>query len=451
MLALPVVLTVVGLTLREGVGRMPDPSASAAVSDAWNAGYLKADVGAQYDVSDTAIDLHTGGVLAYVPGIGSVRANGWEATVWGGSVYASAERNGFTVAALDVPVVVKGELGVVVVQPKTQWRASDTALPDPLTDPVGWRDAIALDPLPEHFVRAQEETVAEWKSHERPSVVALSASVLGGGTTEAIARMALESNPSKSLAAAVRSRGELRFYSTVQPSVRDMAWAYVPENADVDAATWMGLMLLPLMPSAESSSLTARKWGETLGAAFDASTDVDLRSAVVPVLEQDILDIAHNGYPLRALQFAEATRNAVGSGATLSDAAAVALGRLSAMTPESLRASALSDIGRIPAATTVAPITIPEPIIIHPDLALEARAREMLAGKGAMFTGDSSIHTVGEGLVDVEGVVFGLASGDRSLRFRYAPDADTVQAVVGGEIQPYPVPWQGYIDWESAR
>ncbi len=449
MLALPVVLAVVALTLREGMHRERGP---AAARGPWAAGEFLADPGADYVLDDDAIDLRAGGILAYAPGIATVRANGWDVSVWGGAAYVAVSRGGATVAALDVPVVVRGPLGTAVVQPATQWRTPSGRLPDPLEDPLGWRDAVALDPLPERFVREKEEAVSAWKAAIEPSQVDVSASLLGQGTSEEVARIALAAPPSRTVAAAVRSRGDLRFYGTLQPVVRDVAWAYAPEDARIDAATWMSLLILPRLPSEESSSLTARKWGETLAAAIAESPDRDaLRSSLLPAIEADVMRIADRGYPLRALQFASAARAAFLSGAVLTDAAAASLGRLEALSPETLRASVLSDIGRLPPATEVAPILLPEARNIESDPALEARAKELLVAKGAMFIPDTTVRAAGDGMVDVDHIVFGLASGDRVLRFRYAPASDTVRAVIDGQIQPYAVPWQGYIDWESSR
>ncbi len=458
MLAVPITLVVVVLTLREGFERgSAVAKLTSPVSDAWAAGFVQADAGAEHGVTEDGIDLRSGGVLAYVPGIATVRSNGWSAVVWGGAAYVAAERNGVTVVAFDVPIIVDGDLGTVVIQPGNQWRSPTDALPDPLTDPVAWREAIRLTPVPEHFARNHRETIEAWKAQDTTSPIEFSASILGSGTNGELARFALQSTPSKALAAAIRSRAELRFYGLLQPAVRDMAWAYVPENATINASTWMSLMLLPQMQSDTSSALTARKWGEALAAAVRASNDVSqIGSTVLPALEEDVLRIAAEGYPLRALHFAQAVHAAFGSGAALSESAGASLGRLSAMTPESLRASALSisalsAIGQLPAVTELAPVAIPEPVIIVPDPALEEQAHEQLAAKGAMFTGDSSIRTVAPGVVDVESVVFGLASGDRALRFRYTPAADTVQAVLDGAIQPYALPWQSYIEWEAGR
>lgn len=449
MLALPVVLTVVALTLREGVDRERD---LAAARGPWVAGEFLADSGADFALHDDAIDLRAGGILAYAPGIATVRANGWDVSVWGGAAYVAVSRAGATVAALDVPVVVRGPLGTAVVPPAAQWRTPSRALPDPLEDPLAWRDAVVLDPLPERFVREKKDVVSAWKAMIEPSQLDVSASLLGRGTSEEVARIALAAPPSRTIAAAVRSRGDLRFYGMLQPAVRDAAWAYVPDGARIDAATWMSLLLLPRLPSDESSSLTARKWGEMLAAAIAASPDRDgLRSSLLPAIEADVMRIADRGYPLRALQFAAAARAAFSSGAILTDAANAALGRLEALSPETLRASVLSDIGRLPPVTEVAPVMLPEPLAIVSDSVLEARAKDLLAAKGAMFIADTTIRTSGEGTVDVDRVAFGFPSGDRTLHFRYAPATDTVQAFIDGELQPYAVPWQGYIDWESTR
>lgn len=454
LLAVPVVLAVVALTLREGFGSATVPTESA-VSDAWTHGYVQADPGARYSMDGADIDLEAGGILAYAPGLATVRARGWETTVWGGAVYVSVGKD-VTVAAIDVPVIVRSARGTAVVRPGTQWRAPDAPLPDPLGDPVAWAASVRLDPLPTHFIRQHEATVAAWASWSAgfgSTATDLSASLLGAGTTDDIARLALNAKPSKTLAAAIRSRGELRLYASVHPAVRDVAWAYVPEDSEIDASTWIGLMTLPRLPAGDTSQLTARKWGETLADALAASPDPDaLRSAVLPALEHDILRIAADGHPLRALHFAEALRMAVGTGsALLTDDAFAAFGRLEAMTPESLRASALADIGTLPPATTVVPIVLPDAEPLQPDPTLEARTREILAARGGMFTSDSSVRTVERGIMEVQGVVFGLPSGDRILRFRYAPETDTVQALVDGQVQPYPVPWQAYIDWEAGR
>lgn len=445
MLVVPVVLLVVSLTLREGMLR---ERTTPLASGTWAAGEFLADPGADYAVSDDAIDLRAGGVLAYAPGIATVRANGWGVSVWGGAAYVVTERGGATVAALDVPVVVRGDLGTAVVLPGTQWRTPSIALPDASDNPVAWNDAVKLQPLPEGFVREKGETVSAWKrSLDLPRLEA-SATLLGHGTSDEIARAALGAAPSRMLAAAIRSRGELRFYGLLQPAVRDAAWAYAPDGSAVDAATWMGLLLLPRLPSEDSSSLTARKWGEALAAAIAASPDPDgLHSSLLPVIEADVMRIADDGYPVRALRFAAAARAALSSGAVLTDAANAALGRLEALSPETLRASVLSDIGRLPPVTEVAPIALPEPSAVVSDPALEARARDLLAAKGAMFIADTTIRTSGEGTVDVDHVVFGLPSGDRTLHFRYAPATDTVQAFIDGELQPYAVPWDAYARW----
>ncbi len=206
------------------------------------------------------------------------------------------------------------------------------------------------------------------------------------------------------------------------------------------------------MPDAQRdaapTTLTARRWGQVLADVFDASSDPDAaRSALLPLLEARITAMADSGFPLRALRFAEALRDAAGSDATLTTDAASSLLRLRAMTPDSLKEAALDDIATIdaPRAHVSAATTVER------DAALEQHATDILAARGGMLTKDSSVRTVAPGAVEVRDVVFGLPSGDRSLRFEYTVDADTVRAIQNGVTQPYAVPFQAYMEWEAAR
>src|SRR5688500_8387926 len=107
ILALPALLAVVGLTLHEGMAR---PPVANLLGDAPQT-RIQADVGAEYEQHDDAIDLRSGNLLVDASGFATVHAGAWDVHVWGGSAYVSVQRDRLTVAALDVPVMVRGEYG----------------------------------------------------------------------------------------------------------------------------------------------------------------------------------------------------------------------------------------------------------------------------------------------------------------------------------------------------
>lgn len=442
MLVVPLVLLMVFLTVREGRMRL---GADVVADGAWSAGSVHPDAGARYVVADDgALELGAGGIAVTLPGIGIVRAAGWDVSVWGGSAYVSVQGDRLTVAALDVPVIVRGTRGIAVVPAIRQWSAPKDALADPATNPSGWLADTVTKPLPASFV-------AEYLPKQ--GTLSVIDSVRTSDVTDgmAVAMHALSARPTRELAAAFRMHADLRLYALVHPSTRDVAWAFLPDDAPIDAETWVALLSLPSMTSADTaaSSLTARRWGETLRTAFDASADPSaIRSDALPVLEHAITRVAADGFPLRALLFAGALRVAIGEAGDVDAAAAASYRRLESMTPESLRVTALADIARRVDVPVPAAVAAPDAVS---DPALEQRAREVLVARGGMFTGDSSVTTVAPGSVDVRDVVFGFASGDRPLRFRYMVDSDTVRATVDGHIQPYAVPFDAYMQWESGR
>lgn len=440
---LPFALLLVALTLREGMSRAPvaDLTASSV--------RVQADPGATYTQDGDELVLTSGGLLVYAPGIATVKTGSWSVRVWGGSAYVSAQGDRPTVAAFDVPVIVTGANGTAVIPSSRQWKAPAKALPDPATDPAGWLRALRTDPLPASFAAERLATVESWNV-DTSALGALSDAFLVSADTATLATAALAADPDASLAAALRSHGDLRLYALIHPVVRDASWAFLPARTAIDADVWIALLALPDAQSyAAPTTLTARRWGQTLADAFSASSNPDaLRSALLSPLEARITAMADAGYPLRALRFAEALRDAVGSDAALTADAASSLLRLRAMTPDSLKETALHDIIRSVDVFRPAPSA---PTTVERDTALELRAREILVTRGGMFTKDSSVRTVAPGAVEVRDVVFGLPSGDRLLRFEYTVDADTVRAIQNGVTQPYAVPFGAYMEWEAAR
>jgi hypothetical protein len=439
---IPLVLAVVALTLREGMDRAPAANLTASSVR------VQADPGAIYTQDGDDLVLTSGGILVYAPGIATVTTGPWSVKVWGGSAYVSAQGERPTVAAFDVPVIAIGDRGTAVISASRQWKAPANALPDPVTDPAGWLRALRTDPLPASFAAERLAIVDAWRVPVARSGE-LTDAFLRSAESDVLAAAALSAEPDAPLAAALRSRGDLRLYALIHPVVRDASWAFLPAHAPVDADTWVAMLALPdVQGDSAPTTLTARRWGQAFSDAFAASADPDaVRSAVLPLLEARIAAMAKDGYPLRALRFAEALRDAVGTESTLTAEAASALLRLRAMMPESLKSAALDDIVMFdaPHAVTSAATTV------EPDPALEQRAREILVARGGMFTKESSVRTVAPGAVEVRDVVFGLPSGDRLLRFEYTVDADTVRAIQNGVTQPYAVTYGAYMEWEAAR
>ncbi len=443
IVAIPLVLLLVVLTLREGLVRAPMASLIPMPQT-----HVQSEPGADVRQAGDDIELHEGSVLVASSGLATVKAGTWSVQTWGGAAYLSYQHDRLTVAAIDVPVLVRGEHSMAVVPPMQQWRGVST-LPDASGDPAAWAAALALQPLPEQFLRDQAAIVDAWNLKATGEVSSLDTQALVALSTPELATYALTTKPTQTLSAAIRSRGELRSYALLQPVVRDAAWAFRPVD-DVDASTWVALLSLPRLErdDATASPLTVRAWGEALEAALNASAEPDaLRSSVLPVLEDDINDIVSNGYPLRALRFAQAIDAAVGTGAVLTADATASLERLRAMTPETLRASVLADLEQSLPVPVVRAAAVP----VEHDPALEARAREMLTANGGMFTSDTRVETVGDGWVTVKDVVYGLPSGDRLLRFAFRPEDGSARAIIDGEIQPYGVPFTQYLEWEAWR
>jgi|GEM_PF-5181224 len=448
LLIVPVLLAVVFFTMREGYGNAQHHSDSPV-----GGAVVQADTGADYAALDGGIiALSRGGLLAYAQGIATVRAGEWDAVVWGGPVYVTLQGKVPTIAAFDVPVVIRGARGTLVIPPLSQWKAPASFLPDPAANPAEWVAATDTLPLPAAFVREKGAMIDNMKASVAGTTYVMSASVLGTADTPSLAAYALLAPSTRQLAAAVRSRTDLRLYGLVHPAIRDASWAFLPDHAEIDSDLWIGLLSLPVLERTDAiaSPLTVRRWGETLHAAFDASVDPDaLRSAILPVLESRITETAAKGFPLRALRFAQALHAAIGTGAVLTADAASSFLRVQEMTPETLRASALADIAMH--------LEAPKPIHTEltapatPDPALEERARTMLAQRGGMFTPDSTVRTITSGTVEVRDVVFGLPTGDRPLRFEFLVESDAVRAMVDGRIQPYAVPFSAYMEWEATR
>lgn len=448
MLAVPVLLLVIFCTLREGFVHV---TAQTLHDASWVFRKVEPDVGARYDMLDDAtLALVDGGVLVQSEGIATVRAGEWDVNVWGGSVYVVVQRSSLTVAAFDVPVLVHGRYGRVVVPPMRQWRASGTALPDPTVNPAVWMRAVHTTPLPASFIRERRPIVRE---EDAPEPLQPDDSLLAGADTPTVAAYALKAKSTRQIAAAVRSRVELRMYALLHPLIRDVSWAFLPEDIAVDSDVWIALLMLPQLEQGDVavSPLTVHRWGEALRVALNASSDSDATaSAVLPGLEMHIARMAEDGYPLRALWFAGALRDAIGSDRVLSLEASAAMQRLQGMTPESLKPAVLREYA-FPLETMISKQSniVYAPIVADPGL--EQRARDILIERGAMFTKDSTVRTVSPDMVEVNDVVFGLPLGDRLLRFYYGVERDSVRALIDGQLQPYEVPFTAYMEWEGNR
>ncbi len=457
MLAVPALLLLVGLTLHEGIVRNEVHGAADGEEVVWSGGDLLPDPGTTFEiVDDETVALEEGSLLLVAPGLATVRAGPWQVHVWGGSVHVTVRRDRVTVATFETPVLVDGASGTAVIEPYSQWHAPD-ALPEPSDDPVSWLDAQQrVQPLPAHFRKEQERRIAERASPsavEPKDTVSVTADLLAAASTPDVARMALTARPSPELAAAIRSRPMLRAYAPLHPAVRDVVWAYAP--ATPDDALWAGLLLLPRLERSTTgvtSPLTARKWGEALRATIDASSaSGTLRTAVLSALEPDIRQLADNGYPLRALRFAEALRDAVGTGTLLTADAKSARAYLSSLTPDALRASVLAKTSGDTFVEALSVISSSDTAVVQPDPALEQRARDALTARNGMITKHTTIRTVGVGTVEVTGVIVGFPSGDRALHFEYTVDADRVRAIVNGAVQPYELTLEQYLAWEAGR
>lgn len=444
MLVAPVLGLMIFLTLREGHLRM---TAQLAQQDSWVQATVHADTGAEVASSDDGtVLLSHGGVFLQSEGIGTVRAGEWDVSVWGGATYVTLMQSSLTVAAFDVPVLVRGRLGIVVVPPLQQWNASSGALPDPSIDPAAWMQAVQTKPLPASFLRARRPII---DATDHAATLQGDAVALAEADTATLAAIALQIKPTREIAAAVRSRAELRSYALLQPRIRDVSWTFLPNESVIDADAWIALLMLPRVQQGDApvSPLTVRRWGEALQTAFDQSFDPDgVCSAVLPIVEATIARMVEDGYPLRALRFAEALRHAVGTERALTVKAAAAFERLRAMTPESLKAAVLSERA-VQSQVSIPKQSMTPHVPMAADPTLEQRARAILIARGGMFTSDSTVRTIAPGAVEVIDVVFGFPSGDRALRFHYLVEDDTVRATINGQIQPYAVPYEAYMEW----
>lgn len=400
--AVPVVLLLVVCTVREGRNRADLLPGNTERSDVWAGGFLQAENGALFEVlPENTVDLHAGTVLLFAPGLVTVQAGEWAASVWAGPLSVMFDHDRLTVVSFNVPVVAERGDETVILPPFSQWHAPASSLPDAGTDPAAWLRSLEFEPLPAHFRAEQQRRIDAWEQE------------------------------SEGLAA-IRSRPLLRFYGLLHPLVRDHLWATMTEEPVTDAETWMSLLMLPRTdrdPQA-TEAIVVRLWGEYLRAAIDASDDPDaLRAALLPLLERDIRALGEDGYPARALRYAEA------------------LG-LASVTPETFRASVLKQLLQPVQNAVESLAAAPE---IPADPTLEARAREQLSAEGVMFTSQSVVRAIGEGAVLVRDVVVGFPSGDRALQFEYLVERHAVRAIVDGATVPYDVPFAAYLAWAAER
>lgn len=455
MLLLPFVALLIGLTLWQGAGRALVSIMATEQKNglSWSGGMLKLEPGMTYEIVDeSTVSMSEGSALAYAPVMATVRAGQWDVTVWHGAAHVTLQSNdALTVAAFEVSVVLSNASGTVIVSPYSQWKSHKAMQLDPLHDPTSWMKSINVRPLPEHFRSEQEAIVRAWiqseASHVQTAQAEPSRSMLAQTSTKDLAALALLPVPSYDVLSAVRSRGLLRLYTRVHPQLRSLAWVWRAQNAPLDEDTWLSVLSFPAAEVAgnASSPIAVKRWGEALGLVLQSSSG-SVQSDVIVRLEKDIQALAEQ--PLRALRFAEALLSAIDSSDVLltSDARA-AQARLELMTAESLRASLLPEM-EVP-ADEVDTSDVSQDIVADP--ALEQRARDVLLASGAMFTGETTVKTAGDGAVDVSNIVFGFPSGDRLLHLRLTPKTLLVRAIIDGAVQPNPVLLQEYLDWEASR
>lgn len=409
ILALPVVLAMVALTLREGMSRAPLADVLAAP-----AMHIEPGTGAEYDQRD-GIELRSGTVLVSTSGYATILADGATIGVWAGSAYVTLNNGNLTVAALDVPLAVHGTDDAIVM-PGTQWK-----------------DGGSIGPLPAGFAEERLATVEPWRANVQTVRTPREEDALASLSVPELATHALAARPSNALFSALRAHAETRLLSLLHPATRDAAWTFLPENAFVQADIRRAVAALPdaSRVGPAPTELTVRRWSEALAA---------LGPDMPPSIAESIRALADRGQPLRAVRFAEAVRRAFPDEVSES---------LATLTPDALRATLLAEIAAANDVAADEETSVAEAVASDP--ALERRVRDLLAARGAMFTDDSTVTTVGGGEVEVKDVVFGLPSGDRALRFLFAEKDASVRAIVDGSPVPNAVPLEAYLEWEATR
>jgi hypothetical protein len=438
-----------------------------------------------------------------------IRAAGRIVTAVGGGFHLTVRGDSLTVAALTAPVLVAEASARHVIPAGMQWRSTGEPLARMGAGIPAWMAARALQPLPrrfqsdrvaalmplserarEHLPAARtsippspdvrllpllEEAVVRERHEWIESVLGALRSRIEAEDTVAVQTMLLDpalsrvfSSPRAQQAAAyflfaydastalqqqllplIASDPDLWVLVAVHPKTAAVAWTLgEPEDVTSELVA-VRILLFPASDIAGTAgnAVAWERWREELKAFVAHSSDPrrtveDLLTALAPLVQ----DREERGYPARARLLAEALR-------------AVARPHVDALSVDAHAAyNALALLDRVNAdaleeetpfsAPAQAPVpSPPEPRALD-GLALSAVARSVLQQADAAFSVATRIIPVGEGLVQIEGIIFAGSAQDRVMDFLLDLAKGEVREIHDG-VRGYPhgMGWEAFVQW----
>lgn len=451
--------------------------------------------------SGSTIHLLRGAGLFAARNALSVQVGEFTVSSWHGSIELTPENDSLFVAALTAPAIVRSNTDVWVVPTGMQMHVTRAVLFE--EDLTGWLQERVPLPLPAHYLSErlpaaasleeliidstnigahilpplfgqslrleQSRTYAEERDAAyRVSVFA--ASLAAGEGTAAQSFLfdenninALRSESGRQALPALLSNADalqltpvllpvfaedanMHLIADYHPLVRAHSWVISRSTTDTKAllAALIGLPASDRAPEA-LPAVAVEQWGEEWEAFL---VDNPVADVVLPRLEQDIFALDAAGFPERSRLYAHTVAQAfLSSIDTLSDTARMNLAHLQDFAAGAAPVTSAVEI----VEPVVEPVVqAPEDTPLSPEAAheLEIQVRSTLQERGAMFTSQSSFIAQKANRVVVENIVMGTKGGDKLLSFIFEPATGMVVDIEkDGQILPYSLPLDGYLEW----
>ena len=453
-----------------------------------SAGYVQLDVSSTGTVEEGIFRMGVGTAMIASQEMLRVRADDWSIVGFDGAMHVSGSSGSYTFAALTTPLIVAQGSGVLVIPVGMQW-ATGTAQSDVIDLPSHFLKETL--PAAEGLKTASKQTVdtafggimftpalmfdaLQFESAEQRAMqyqmtsllFALERALRDGDTAayEALLLTDLMNDALSSeqgrlmlprlLALSLEQGREaimLPFFtqdqerwllSVFHPSLRNYALA-LPVSADISNEYRVSaLRVLPVSDTAADAlePLAAQAWQtmwEESLAALERPTDMLNES--LSVMRDAMRRFEENRLPERLSRYRDMIN-------------AIVLPYELFLSQESqdilaeMQAIDVSVIAEIPDDSL--PIVLPTESAEFNADEVQALTRARLADLGCMFTASTSVTAVSADRVEVRDIVFASARGDVLLTFVYHPESDAAGEIFyNGQILPYSLPLQNYLEW----
>lgn len=359
--------------------------------------------------------LREGTVLVFSPEWTTLQAGAFRLSGWNGGFQVTLQQGVVTVAALTTPVLISDGMHSTLIPAFMQWKGVSLKTPDDTLQ--SWYAPRAVQSLPTFFV---EDVLRALPASTPVAGIALPAFV---------------------------STSDHFLVAAFHPLTRDHARVLTVPTLATDETRILQLLtpIADVLPDA-LTPLALRQWQDSWVQTVETREGKNLFAAALPLIATQIKRFDALQYPERVETYATAVLDiAAPMENELTADARKTLQAIRTLRTQRRLAAPIADVP-VAASSAASSLSSAQRVDVPPEILVE-QAAFALANAGFMFTSRTILQPV-DGIVHVEGIVFGTAYGDSVLHFRFDPQAGLISGIEkDSQVLPYAITLLQFTEW----